>query len=90
MLGYVTSNVRLVCGGDADPQAFGATSIRRLNLSCMACSLFRPGLQWWPSTDVSRHRGHRECVADAPKWPESGCVAFSPIEASRSDSVNYD
>ena len=72
MLAYVTSNVRLVCGGDAGPQAFGATSIRRLNLSCMACSLFRPGLQWWRSTDVSRYRGHRECVADAPKWPEFG------------------
>jgi hypothetical protein len=78
MLGYVTSNVRLVCGRDAGPQAFGATSIRRLNLSCMACSLFRPGLQWWCSRDVSRYRGHRACVADAPKWPESGCVAFPP------------
>jgi hypothetical protein len=78
MLGYVTSNERLVCGGDAGPQAFGANSIRRLNLSCMACSLFRPGLQWWRSTDVSRYRGHRECVADAPKWPESGCVPFPP------------
>ena len=78
MLGYVTLNVRFGCGGDAGPQAFGATSIRRLNLSCMACSLFRPGLQWWRSTDVSRYRGHRECVADAPKWPESAALPFPP------------
>ena len=78
MLAYVTLNVRFVCGGDAGPQVFGATSIRRLNLSCMACSLFRPGLQWWRSTDVSRYRGHRECVADAPKWPSRAALPFPP------------